>query len=154
MNAKDPVFFQQGTENSFFWWGEGKQLSLYCESFLGLSSFQEEEWTSLPESLLTYLAANKGRLLVSWNPYNYIPVGTYEDPSALSLHTPLLGWPPSVGGKNLKENIFWPTLYLINQTLSLQTTFEYHLVFKCQTESTLILLSCLPPIWSKLVLFS
>ena len=59
-----------------------------------------------PESLLTYLAANKGRLLVSWNPYNYIPVGTYEEPSALSLHTPLLGWPPSVGGENLKENIF------------------------------------------------
>ena len=51
-----------------------------------------------PESLLTYLAANKGRLLVSWNPYNYIPVGTYEEPS--------LGWPPSVGGENLKENIF------------------------------------------------
>lgn len=110
MGPEDPMFFQQGTENSFFW-GRARQrspspVSPHCDSFLGLSSCPNQE-RALPRVSIDLPAANRGGSRGSQNPYNSPPVGTRREPSAVSLHTPLRGWPGPAGAESRKENIFF-----------------------------------------------
>lgn len=115
----------------FIIFAEGKlNNSVFTVIHFLVCYFTNQEWT-LSWVSVDLPGCQQRKVTSPLEPYNYIPVSIYKKPSSLSLHTPLLGWPPPWGGENLKENIFWPTSYLINQTLSLQITLKSHLVPKC-----------------------